>query len=281
MSSQPQLNTGPGPACLAASAPDLTNDIRRLDKLLSSLAPIRAQLTGHAVYLSIRDIHDLHIFMGQHVFAVWDFMSLLKALQRALTCIEVPWRPTRQASSRLINSIVLDEESDLDPHGAVISHFDLYRNSMQACGASTETIDEFVGSIAAGTEIEAALNTAGAPRSVCEFVSTTFGIIAGGKPHEIAAAFTLGREDVIPDMFRILIANMAANLPEVELFSYYLERHIALDADDHGPLSQRMLQALCGDRDQNWAEAAAAAKTALRARIALWDGILNQLSRRY
>ena len=59
------------------------------------LAPLRRQVAGHPLYARVRTIEDVRIFMQSHVFAVWDFMSLLKALQRTLTCVDVPWTPTR------------------------------------------------------------------------------------------------------------------------------------------------------------------------------------------
>jgi hypothetical protein len=248
-----------------------------LQRLLIDLAPARREVTGHALYSSIQTVEDLRVFMEMHVFAVWDFMSLLKALQRGLTCVETPWIPARHASSRLINSIVLDEESDSGLDGNPISHFDLYRDAMRACGASTGTIDSFIEQLRSGSDVACALRDASVPGPARDFVSSTFAIISRGKLHEIAAAFTIGREDVIPDMFRVLVAEMARGLPGLEIFHYYLQRHIELDGDDHGPLAHRMLESLCGDDDRKWAEATAAAKEALHARCMLWDGIASRM----
>ena len=84
-----------------------------LDSVYESLRPLRQQVVEHPVYRHIETLADVRLLMEHHVFAVWDFMSLLKALQRHLTCVTVPWVPQGDRHSRrLINEIVLAEESD-------------------------------------------------------------------------------------------------------------------------------------------------------------------------
>ena len=74
----------------------------------------RTALKTHPLYNSIKTEKHLHIFMQNHVYAVWDFMSVLKSLQRDFTCVEIPWRPKNNGNlSRLLNEIVLAEESDI------------------------------------------------------------------------------------------------------------------------------------------------------------------------
>ena len=82
------------------------------------------------------------------MFAVWDFMSLLKAIQRELCGVGVPWVPSPNLqATRLVNEIVLGEESDEDGEGGYASHFVLYRRAMQRCGANVQVdvglLDEF------------------------------------------------------------------------------------------------------------------------------------------
>jgi hypothetical protein len=213
--------------------------------------------------------------MEHHVYAVWDFMSLLKALQRELTCVEVPWVPTAgSAMRRLINEIVLEEESDVDQRGQAISHFELYVRAMEECGANTAPIRRLVAAVADGRTIERALDIADAPDSVREFVLTTFDVINIGKPHVVAAAFTFGREDLIPDMFRQLVSDLGSRFPgQLDTFTYYLNRHIELDEDVHAPLAQQMVRELCGDAPERWLEAQQVAIRCMEARMALWDGV--------
>ena len=167
-------------------------------------------------------------------------MSLLKALQRELTCVQVPWVPTANAATRrLINEIVLEEETDLDPQGRPTSHFELYVQAMQECGADTAPIRQLIAAVAAGHTITQALDAAQAPDSARQFVETTFGIIQSGKPHAIAAAFTFGREVLIPAMFRQLVGELRDRFPgQLDTFTYYLDRHIQLDEEVHAPLAQ-------------------------------------------
>ena len=237
-------------------------------------APLVEQLASHRLYRSFKDIADLRLFMESHVFAVWDFMSLLKALQRAVTCVEVPWIPsTLPESRRLINEIVFGEESDVY-QDRPISHFELYRLAMTECGANTVAIDRLIDDVSQSATWKVALDGAGAPEPAMRFVETTFRMIDTGKLHVIASAFTFGREDLIPDMFRGFLRDQDAHLGgQLGTLRWYMERHIEVDGDDHGPMALRMISELCGDDNAKWAEAEEAAIEALTARIALWDGI--------
>jgi hypothetical protein len=242
----------------------------------SRIAPLRARLAAHPLYRSIRTEAQLRIFMQAHVFAVWDFMSLLKALQSRLTCTSTPWQPTALPESRrFINEIVLGEESDLF-EGRAISHFELYLEAMRQAGASTEAMVDLRTRLEVMPVLRALDDLPAGPR---HFTRTTFQLIEAGRLHELAAAFTFGREDLIPDMFRALVDDLnARNDGSFGTFLWYLERHIEVDGEDHGPLSLRMVADICGADPQRWEEAGAAAEAALQARIALWDAILAEIS---
>ena len=182
-------------------------------------------------------------------------------------------------SRRLINEIVLEEESDEDNCGGYISHFELYRAAMEQCGADISRVDAFLGAISRGDGIDSALAGAGAPKAARDFVKTTMRVVESGSTHAVAAAFTMGREDVIPTMFKALVAKLDRHFPgELTLFQDYLDRHIKLDEERHTPMAVRMLMELCGDDSHKWAEAEATAKAALTARIALWDGVVTQIA---
>ncbi|WP_310396234.1 DUF3050 domain-containing protein [Hymenobacter sp.] len=246
-----------------------------IEYLQQEVAPTRHLLLNHGLYHRLQTLPDLRRFMEHHVFAVWDFMSLLKTLQRDLTCVQVPWVPTANpAARRLINEIVLEEESDVDQQSRPISHFELYVRAMEECGANTAPIRRLVAAVAAGRPVAQALEAAQAPESVRQFVTTTFGIIQSGKPHTVAAAFTFGREDLIPAMFRQLVGELRDRFPgQLDTFTYYLDRHIQLDEEVHAPLAQRMVRELCGDDPERWMECQLATVQCLEARIGLWEGI--------
>ena len=243
--------------------------------LQQAVETTRQQLLNNGLYYRLRTLDDLRGFMEHHVFAVWDFMSLLKALQRDLTCVEIPWVPTANpATRRLINEIVLEEETDHDPEGQPTSHFELYARAMQECGADTAPIRRLVAAVAAGRTVQQALTEANAPDSVRHFVETTFEVINSGKPHAIAAAFTFGREDLIPAMFRQLVGELRERFPgQLDTFVYYLDRHIQLDEEVHAPLAQQMVRELCGNSPTRWQEAQQVTVQCLEARMVLWDGI--------
>lgn len=248
-----------------------------------ALAPLRDRLIAHPLYGGLTSLNDVRAFMQQHVFAVWDFMSLLKALQRQLTSVELPWVPRGDGTvRRLINEIVLGEESDVGLGGVgFVSHFELYRGAMEQCGADCSAIDGLLAGLAAGQNLGAVLAGSGASPAARDFVAETFALIEGGSLPAITAAFTLGREDVIPDMFTRLVADLSRQHGgRLSRLQDYLERHIQMDGERHGPMSAHMLKLVCGENPTHWEAARTGAERALVARLALWDGILAGLQGR-
>jgi hypothetical protein len=250
-----------------------------LQELQLRLLPLRTTLLEHSLYRRIDGAAALRTFMEHHVYAVWDFMSLLKALQRQLTCVEIPWRPTADpAAARLVNEIVLGEETDEDGEGGYASHFELYLRAMRDAGANTASIEKFVKHIDEGAGLETALQVARAPAAAAEFVEATFRTIEQGSLSSLAAAFTFGREDLLPGVFQKIVDEADAATGGFGRFRFYLERHIELDGGQHGPMAARLVRSLCGDEAEHWRQAEAGALEALRARVKLWDGVLQALS---
>ena len=247
-------------------------------KILDETQSERDALQNHDIYHSINRIEDLHTFMENHVFAVWDFMSIIKSLQKRLTCVEVPWIPTGMGSTtRLVNEIILEEESDKDMYGEFVSHFEMYCHAMNQAGANTKSIDQFLLKLES-TSLSEALNKSSVPDAAKMFVEDTFDKLNDSPNHVIAAMFTFGREEVIPDMFRLIIKTIDKDLNgNLKNFIYYLDRHIGLDEDEHTPLALKMIKELCGNNKLKWEESTNAAKHSMNARIQLWDGILSQI----
>lgn len=244
-----------------------------------SIEPYRSALLNHPLYEQLAKIEDLRVFMEHHVFAVWDFMSLLKALQVRLTCVSVPWLSQGDARARrLVNEIVLGEESDVMPSGDAVSHFDLYLQAMREVGADSAKIDQLIALLHLGEPVSAALKQSDASGAVEEFLRHTFTVIERGRPHEIAACFTYGREDLIPEMFNEIVRRLEDRFPgRLTTLRYYLDRHIELDGDEHGAMGRRMVELLCEGSAAKEREAAEAAVKALQARLRLWDGIAEAI----
>jgi len=252
----------------------------RIEELKHSIQHIRTELIEHPLYKHIHTLSDLHVFMQHHVFAVWDFMSLLKALQQKLTCTTTPWMPVGNAQTRyLINEIVLGEESDVDQHGQRTSHFELYLKAMEQADCDTDAIDDLFYELNNGRNIDEALMIADIPVAARKFAEYTFDVIATEKPHIQAAVFTFGREDLIPDMFISMVKEIGKRFPgKVDTLLYLLERHIEVDGDHHSHLAYEMTANLCGNDDRKWEEATEAVKGALLARVQLWDHIDHEIS---
>ena len=247
-------------------------------RLHARLAPLRDALAQHPIYDRVNDVASLRTFMTSHVFAVWDFMTLLKSLQRTLTCVEIPWLPPRDiAAARLINCIVLGEETDEVAPGEYTSHFDLYLTAMDELRANRDPIDAMIFSLRGGESVGEELDQLEIPESTRDFVRTTM-YIAGGTVHEVAASFLHGREDLVPMIFRRILGGIAAD-PTLECVSFrrYLERHVDVDEHEHGPMARELLRSLCGEDEAKWDQAAEAAAVGLTARLALWDGVLEQM----
>lgn len=242
--------------------------------LTPAMRRVRAGLEAHSVFAEIRDMGALRGFMQSHVYAVWDFMSLAKRLQRDLTCVTLPWMPPADpAAARLINDIVLAEESDVDAAGNPASHLDLYLQAMRDVGASTTAFVAFLDALRAGADLETAFDAGQTPEFVRAFVRHTLDTCLNGSTLQVMASFLYGRENVIPDMFQGLLEHWGLNAVQAPGFVYYLERHIELDGDAHGPAAERMLASALDKREGGLAEARASALHALQARMALWDGL--------
>jgi hypothetical protein len=244
-------------------------------RVRTAIGPVRAQVTQHPLYRRLDSVPAVAAFSTHHVYAVWDFMSLLKSLQLDLTGGGLPWLPkATPAVRRLINDIVLVEESD-EIDGEFISHFELYLRAMTQLGADTGPVHSFLGAVGAGEPVPDALHTSAVPAPSIAFVTETWRMIGELPVHARAAVFAFGREDLIPAMFTEVLA--AGTDPRTATFRTYLSRHIEVDEEEHTPMAMQMLVDLCADDDKRWRECAEAAERALDARLRFWDGILAAL----
>ncbi len=247
---------------------------------LTPVEDLKRELNAHPVYAEVADLADLKVFMSHHIFAVWDFMSLIKYLQRTVAPTTTPWMPQADpAVVYFINQLVLEEESDrieTDAGAQYTSHYALYLRAMAEVGADAEAPERFLAQVRSDG-LDAALYADTTPLPARYFSETTFCFIREDKPHAAAAALAVGRERIIPDMFRRLLAANGVDAARAPIFHHYLNRHIHLDEDFHGPLSMRLLDSLCGNDPTRLEEAATAAEEAICARIRFWDGVLEAI----
>lgn len=272
---------------LTHRVPALTPDTL-YDQMHEALQDEQAALHEHRVFGLVDSPQAIRVFMASHIFAVWDFMSLTKALQAHLTCTTVPWLPPTNAdTARFINEIVLGEETDEVAPGVFMSHYELYLAAMRDVGADTAPAQRLVGHIRQGMSEREALDSVDMLSTTRDFVLSTLHW-ARARVHVLASVFVMSREDVIPNMFRRLLAQnvvspkVPAGTPRIQdtsNFELYLERHVELDEESHGPMAKRMLQQLCGVDTVAWKEAEEAARSAIASRHRLWDGIAEQLER--
>lgn len=223
-----------------------------------------SDLAQHPMYKKLDSLENIRTFMQYHIFAVWDFMTLLKSLQRKVTCIDLPWVKSNYNSElvRLVNEIVLAEESDVDQNGKAASHFELYLKAMKEVGADTQPIEEFLSDF----------DLTRLPSDLAQIVSFHLDLALNGKVHEVASSFFYGREKIIPEMFESILNVMQTNNLECPTLVYYLKRHIELDGDEHGPKAQQCLLQLTDTKEKK-DESLQVALLSLEKRWELWDFI--------
>lgn len=221
------------------------------------------KLSSHPFYAHLNNPRALNVFMSYHVFAVWDFMSLLKSLQRHLTCVEIPWRPSAHSKklTRLINEIVLGEESDLDQNGEPTDHFSLYLKAMKEVGADLAPIEKLLRDF----------DTSSLPPAAQEFVDFNLSLAKNGGVHEVASAFFFGREKLVPGMFEGIVGHLRESNISVDHLVYYLDRHIELDGGEHSHLASECLEILCANDPIKHQEALKVGLHSLELRHKLWD----------
>ena len=258
-------------------------------KIENELKNLKQKVFTHKLYQNITSIQDIKIFMYMHVFAVWDFMSILKSLQNHLTNINIPWTPTKNTiSRRLINEIVLYEESDFDENNNTMSHFEIYLQTMKKLNVNTKNIDQTIENVKQiqKNNIDSKINNNNSilyknmisniniPIEIKEFLNFTFDTIYSNQLHKIASIFTFGRENIIPDMFINIVSNISKNT-QIDLSSllYFLNRHIDLDQNLHGPMSLYMIVDICQNDEEKYNQVIQIAKQSLQKRLKLYDSI--------
>ena len=248
--------------------------------LLEEIAELRHQLLNHPIYSLVSNRRSLQIFMQAHVFAVWDFMTLLKTLQNELTGMSWPWVPAENTeAARLINEIVLCEESDELGPQEYMTHYELYLNAMAEVGANTEPMERFVQRLREGKNVLLALNGNDIPECVFHFVQQTLEF-SRRRPHEQAAAFLFGREEIIPDMFEKILEEVESTEDvSCGFFRRYLERHIEVDGGEHSVMGLQLLRSLCGEDTKKWRQATVIAKQAIGARIDFWSLLSKEIEK--
>jgi len=244
---------------------------------LDSLIPLKQKLETHPIFERINSVEELKIFMEHHVFAVWDFMSLLKKLQKDLVPNGSPWIPNPNGNLvRFINEIVMEEESD-QAFGkgneiTYTSHYQIYLDAMTEVGASTNVVTEFVEEVSC-KGIHAAFNFSKLPEPSLKFMKHTFDLIEKGKSHEIASSFAIGRESIVPLMFQRILDQSKLGAQEVPVFRYYLQRHAELDGDHHGPMALKLLENMSAGDPEVENEIVQQAEKSIEQRISFWDGV--------
>ncbi len=252
----------------------------KLHEIIIGIQPLVDAIAHHKLFGAITSIARLRRFTEIHVYAVWDFICLLKALQRKLTSQHLLWSPpVNPLGCYLVNTLVAEEESDCIENNHYLSHFELYLEAMRQCGADTSGIRQFIASIYPEQSLISLLATNNLPKPAQRFIQDTFEIIEK-ESHAIAASLAFAREQITSNMFTRLLNTIESPKDpscSLHLFKVYLQRHIELDSSQHSQQSQRLVATLCGSDKCKWDEVLEAAWFSLHSRLQLLDGIYYQV----
>jgi hypothetical protein len=246
-----------------------------LEQLESTINPEVVAIAQHQVFQSIDSIEKLCQFSEIHVFAVWDFMCLLKELQRKLTRSSLFWLPPENhLGCHLVNTLIAEEESDQLGDNYYTSHFELYLSAMQQCGANTDAISTFIHDIRQDLRLDTLLAQPYIPYAAKRFVADTFTVIAR-EAHAVAASFAFARENITGGMFSAILQHIVPTEKKylIDQFVHYFQRHIDLDDGKHSEQSKILVANLCGSDEKKWQEAKDTALFSLNSRLQLLDGI--------
>ncbi|HVV67422.1 MAG TPA: DUF3050 domain-containing protein [Gammaproteobacteria bacterium] len=247
----------------------------KISHIIAAISPLVDAIQQHKLLTAIDSIEKLRLFTEIHVYAVWDFMALLKALQRKLTSIQSLWTPPiNSMGCHLINTLLSEEESDYLLDGRYLSHFELYQEAMWHCGANIQPITGFISDIKAYKPLSSLLARADLPPPARGFITDTFTIIEKDS-HAIAASLAFAREYITSNLFSTILQTIqpAGSSYSLKPLRCYLQRHIDLDSDKHSQQSQMLVVSLCGTDEIKWQEALDAALFSLQSRLQLLDGI--------
>ena len=239
------------------------------------------QLHRHPLPQAIENMEQLRLFMEHHVFAVWDFMLLLKSLQQHIAPASVPWTPSRQPQLvGLINSLLAEEECDCLPAELggprQLSHFEIYRLSMLEVGADTGPIDAVLDH-SKQHGLASSLQHPAIPEPSRRFLLTTQELIDRQEIHALAAAFAYGRERLVPYLFSHLLDRLRFLALPCPMLIWYLQRHIDLDGESHGPLAESMVLALAGADHSAQSRVDEVRAQVISDRVRFWDAIHHRL----
>lgn len=266
------------------SAGQIPGKTTQLDSLLERVKPYQALLLQHPLYGQLDTISALRRFMSSHVFAVWDNMLLLKTLQQRLTCVTNPWCPPGDAiAARLINEIILDEESEEISPGQYMSHVQFYIAAMEEIGADTQAICVLMNRLRCGDALETAISLStsipGSPidPAVQAFVLHTWDICQGSTPG-VVASFLLAREAIVGPLFTQILKQLQSveTSAPCHCLRAYCKRHLCVDEERHIPMGLELLKRICNNNPQAWEQAEVATISSLVARKNLWDNLAER-----
>ncbi len=250
-----------------------------LKELEICISPVVEKIENHELFKLIISERKLAVFAESHVYAVWDFMCLMKALQRKLSCMETCWYPPVDSlGCHLVNQIISEEESDRTADGRYLSHFEMYLEGMEQCGADINGVSSFINDIRSNLQLKEALIKNSVPNSAKKFVLETFEIF-DMKAHEIAASFCFARENLTQRMFMPILESLAQNknTKSIEKFLFYFRRHIELDGEEHGENAKNLLLNLCMSDDEKWEECQKSTLFSLQSRLKFLNGIQKNI----